>query len=83
MALLSDTVGFIRDLPHALVASFRATLEEARQADLLLHVVDASSPTPRARSGRSSRYSSEMGLGDHPTLAGAQQGRSGTRPLVP
>src|SRR5262249_17006973 len=42
-ALLSDTVGFIRDLPHALVASFKATLEEARQADLLLHVVDASS----------------------------------------
>ena len=43
-ALLSDTVGFIRDLPHNLVASFRSTLEEARHADLLLHVVDASSP---------------------------------------
>ncbi len=42
--LLSDTVGFIRDLPHHLVASFKATLEEARQAKLLLHVVDASSP---------------------------------------
>lgn len=42
--LLSDTVGFIRDLPHNLVASFRSTLEEARHADLLLHVVDASSP---------------------------------------
>src|SRR5207253_10842192 len=40
--LLSDTVGFIRDLPHHLVASFKATLEEARQARLLLHVVDAS-----------------------------------------
>lgn len=40
--LLSDTVGFIRDLPHGLVASFKATLEEARQADLLLHVADAS-----------------------------------------
>ena len=39
--LLSDTVGFIRDLPHHLIASFRATLEEARQADLLLHVADA------------------------------------------
>jgi GTP-binding protein HflX len=39
--LLSDTVGFIRDLPHHLVASFKATLEEARQARLLLHVVDA------------------------------------------
>jgi GTP-binding protein HflX len=43
--LLSDTVGFIRDLPHNLVASFRSTLEEARHTDLLLHVVDASSPS--------------------------------------
>jgi GTPase len=43
-ALLSDTVGFIRDLPHHLVASFRSTLEEAIDADLLLHVADASHP---------------------------------------
>jgi GTP-binding protein HflX len=43
-ALLSDTVGFVRDLPHHLVASFKATLEEATHADLLLHVVDASHP---------------------------------------
>jgi GTP-binding protein HflX len=43
--LLSDTVGFIRELPHHLVASFKATLEEARQARLLLHVVDAGSPS--------------------------------------
>jgi len=42
--LLSDTVGFIRDLPHHLIASFKATLEESRQADLLLHVADASNP---------------------------------------
>ncbi len=42
--LLSDTVGFIRDLPHDLIASFKATLEEARRADLLLHVADASNP---------------------------------------
>ena len=42
--LLSDTVGFVRNLPHQLVASFRSTLEEARRADLLLHVVDASHP---------------------------------------
>src|SRR4029450_7077886 len=40
--LLSDTVGFIRDLPHNLIASFKATLEESRQADLLIHVADAS-----------------------------------------
>jgi GTPase len=45
--LLSDTVGFIRDLPHSLVASFKATLEEVTQADLLLHVVDASSESAR------------------------------------
>jgi GTP-binding protein HflX len=43
--LLTDTVGFIRKLPHHLVASFRATLAEAREADLLLHVVDASHPS--------------------------------------
>jgi GTP-binding protein HflX len=43
--LLSDTVGFVRDLPHHLVASFRATLEEAIHANLLLHLVDVSSPT--------------------------------------
>lgn len=42
---LSDTVGFIRDLPHALVDAFQATLQEAMEADVLLHVVDASSPT--------------------------------------
>jgi len=42
--LLSDTVGFIRELPHRLIASFKATLEEARQADLLLHIADAGNP---------------------------------------
>ena len=42
--VISDTVGFIRDLPHALVAAFEATLEETAQADLLLHVVDSASP---------------------------------------
>jgi GTP-binding protein HflX len=42
--VISDTVGFVRDLPHGLVAAFRATLEETVRADLLLHVVDGSSP---------------------------------------
>ena len=46
--LLSDTVGFIRDIPHHLVASFHATLEEAINADLLLHIVDASDPAAEA-----------------------------------
>ena len=45
--LLSDTVGFIEKLPHHLVASFHATMEEVRQAKLLLHVVDAGSPSMR------------------------------------
>lgn len=43
-SMLSDTVGFVRDLPHQLVASFRSTLQEALEADLLLHVIDASHP---------------------------------------
>ncbi|MDN5873596.1 MAG: GTPase HflX [Sinobacteraceae bacterium] len=46
---LSDTVGFIRDLPHTLVAAFHATLEEVREADLLLHVVDAADPERETR----------------------------------
>jgi GTP-binding protein HflX len=41
---LADTVGFVRDLPHELVAAFRSTLQEAREATLLLHVIDASDP---------------------------------------
>jgi GTP-binding protein HflX len=67
-ALLSDTVGFIRDLPHTLVASFKATLEEARQADLLLHVVDASSPEAENQIRAVKAVLAELGLDDHPTL---------------
>jgi len=48
--VLSDTVGFIRSLPHGLVAAFRSTLEETAQADLLLHVVDANSSERLTRS---------------------------------
>ncbi len=48
-ALLSDTIGFIRNLPHHLIASFHATLEEAARADLLVHVVDASHPDARSQ----------------------------------
>ena len=65
--LLSDTVGFIRDLPHHLVASFKATLEEARQARLLLHVVDAIKPgRPRNRSKPSTAVLAELDCGDKP-----------------
>jgi GTP-binding protein HflX len=67
-ALLSDTVGFIRELPHTLVASFKATLEEARQADLLLHVVDASSPEAENQIRAVKSVLAELGLGNHPTL---------------
>ena len=67
-ALLSDTVGFVRDLPHHLVASFRATLEEAIHADLLLHVVDAASPEADLQYEAARGVLSELGVGDKPTL---------------
>lgn len=66
--LLSDTVGFIRDLPHHLIASFKATLEEARQAKLLLHVVDASSPHAEEQIGAVKEVLTELGCGQKPTL---------------
>jgi GTP-binding protein HflX len=44
-AVLADTVGFVRDLPHELIAAFRSTLQEAREADLILHLIDASDPS--------------------------------------
>ena len=61
--VLSDTVGFIRDLPTTLVAAFRATLEETVQADLLLHVVDGSSPEHDGRSSQVNRVLAEIGAG--------------------
>lgn len=66
--LLSDTVGFIRNLPHTLVASFKATLEEARQADLLLHVVDASSPEAEMQIQAVKAVLEELGLAEQPTI---------------
>jgi GTP-binding protein HflX len=66
--LLSDTVGFIRELPHHLVASFKATLEEARQARLLLHVVDASSPAAEEHIRAVRSVLEELGCGTKPTL---------------
>jgi GTP-binding protein HflX len=66
--LLSDTVGFIRDLPHHLIASFKATLEETRQANLLLHVVDASDPAAEARIRAVQAVLAEMGCNQKPTL---------------
>ena len=61
---LSDTVGFIRDLPHKLVEAFEATLQEAAQADLLLHVVDASSPNRDEQMAEVQRVLESIGAGD-------------------
>ncbi|MHC4575003.1 MAG: GTPase HflX [Planctomycetota bacterium] len=66
--LLSDTVGFIKNLPHQLVASFKATLEEAINADLLLHVVDASSPEALAQIRSVDSVLAEIGCGERPVL---------------
>jgi GTP-binding protein HflX len=66
--LLADTVGFVRDLPHDLVAAFRATLAEARDADLLLHVVDAADPERDARRADVERVLAEIGAGELPQL---------------
>jgi GTP-binding protein HflX len=66
--LLTDTVGFIRKLPHHLVASFRATLEETRDADLLLHVVDASHPQWEEQRLVVDDVLHELGVVDQPML---------------
>ncbi len=60
-ALLSDTVGFIRNLPHQLVASFKATLEEAVNADLLLHIVDVSSGDAESQAENAKKVLEEIG----------------------
>jgi len=66
--LLADTVGFIRDLPHDLVAAFRATLAEAREADLLLHVVDAADPERAERIADVERVLAEIGAAEVPQV---------------
>lgn len=67
-AVLADTVGFIRELPHALVAAFRATLSEARDADLLLHVIDAADPERDVLIDVVNGVLDEIGAGDVPQL---------------
>jgi GTPase len=66
--VLSDTVGFIRELPHQLVAAFRATLEETIQADLLLHVVDAASPARLEQIEQVNEVLAEIGADRIPQL---------------
>jgi GTP-binding protein HflX len=65
---LSDTVGFIRDLPHGLIDAFQATLQEAADADLLLHVVDASNPHHPEQIEEVQRVLHEIGAGQVPQL---------------
>ena len=67
-ASLSDTVGFIRDLPHKLVEAFEATLHEAAEADLLLHVMDAASPNLAEQQQEVDRVLNEIGAADVPQL---------------
>jgi len=66
--VVSDTVGFVRELPHQLVAAFRATLEETIHADLLLHVVDAASPVRRDQMEQVNLVLKEIGAEDVPQL---------------
>lgn len=66
--LMADTVGFIRNLPHQLVAAFRATFEEVVEADLLVHVVDASHPQMREQQEAVGRVLAEIGAAEKPTI---------------
>lgn len=66
--LLTDTVGFIRKLPHLLVASFRSTLSEANEADLLVHVVDVSHPQWREQIQATEEVLADIGAGSKPVL---------------
>ena len=66
--LVSDTVGFVQKLPPTLVAAFRATLDELREADLLIHVADVASPELHAEMRTVAAVLGELGLGDRPRL---------------
>ena len=66
--LLSDTVGFIRNLPHTLVSAFRATLEEVQRASLILQVSDASSPLSAEQDAQVDKVLKELEVGEKPRL---------------
>ncbi len=67
-AIFADTVGFIRDLPHEVVAAFRSTLEETTEADLLLHVIDAASPAPADQVREVETVLEEIGADEVPVI---------------
>jgi GTPase len=84
VALLSDTVGFIRKIPHQLVAAFQATLEEVQEAELLLHVVDISHPHAELQQAAVEAVLGELGLADRPTILVYNKiDRLGQRPEFP
>jgi GTP-binding protein HflX len=66
--LLADTVGFVRELPHELVAAFRSTLQEARESTLLLHVIDAADPNRSERIAQVNQVLAEVGAADLPQI---------------
>jgi GTP-binding protein HflX len=66
--LLIDTVGFIRKIPHTLVAAFKSTLEEAVHTDILLHLIDVSHPMAEAQAEESMQVLKELGAEDHPMI---------------
>ncbi|MBE9561613.1 MAG: GTPase HflX, partial [Proteobacteria bacterium] len=66
--VLADTVGFVQHLPHDLIAAFRATLEETRQANLLLHIVDASDPERQLRIEQVNQVLADIGAADIPQI---------------
>jgi GTPase len=67
-ALLADTVGFVRELPHELVAAFRSTLQEARESSLLLHVIDAADPNRGERIAQVNQVLEEVGAAQLPQI---------------
>lgn len=71
--LLIDTVGFIRKIPHQLVASFKSTLEEAVQADILLHLIDVSNPQAEMQAEATVNVIKELGALHHPIITGLNQ----------
>jgi len=80
--LLIDTVGFIRKLPHMLVAAFRSTLEEATHTDILLHLIDASSPTAEAQAIATHEVLKELGTEKHPIITVLNKIDACSNPLI-
>ena len=81
--LLSDTVGFIRNLPHGLIESFKSTLDEVLEADLLLHVVDVSHSAFRSQMATTEQVLRDIGAGDIPTLMVFNKIDRLTDPILP